>query len=50
MRALKIVGLVVLALWMAFVTLQIVHIGQLAQEACNYAAANTKGDMLDGCR
>ena len=51
MRALKIAGLVAVVLWMALVTLQLLHIGQLAQEACNYAArANTKFDMLDGCR
>ena len=54
MKALKIVGLIILALWMVFIALQVVHIRQLIQETCTYAQeAKVAGDhsyMLDGCR
>ena len=53
MKALKIAGVVILAIWMVFIALQVVHIGRLIQETCTYAqAAKVATDhsyMLDGC-
>jgi hypothetical protein len=38
MTKLKIAGLIVLALWMAFITLEIEHTKNLAYNACAYAS------------
>jgi hypothetical protein len=53
MKALKIIGLVILALWMAVMTLQMLHLGKLVQETCTYARAASSRHgvyVLDGCR
>jgi hypothetical protein len=42
MHAFKIAGLVILALWMSFITIQIIEIRRMAYTGCAwaYAAAN----------
>ena len=50
MKALKIIGLVILALWMVFMTLQVVYMGRLVRETCTYAQTASHISMFDGCR
>jgi hypothetical protein len=53
MKAVKIIGLVLFALWMAFVTFQLVQVRHYAQQACESAfeVANRDRNILDGpCR
>ena len=49
MKAIKIIGLIILVLWMVFITLQVAEIRHYASRACTYAyvAANPHVQVLD---
>jgi hypothetical protein len=49
LKALKIIGLVALVLWMVIITIQVMEIRRFARDACSnaYVAANQKVMVFD---